>query len=102
MANHFSVSSTMHWIGVTMARLPNTKSFTVRIAPELYEASTGLAHKRCLSLNALIQECLATAVKVEEDREMYEAAEILGQDKDACDVEYAFAAQSEVVLDDRI
>jgi hypothetical protein len=84
-----------------MSRLSNTKSFTVRIAPELYEASAGLASRRRLSLNALIQECLANAIQVEEQREMVEAAEILGQDREACDVEYAFVAQSEVVLDDR-
>lgn len=36
-------------------------------------------------------------------REMYEAASILSQDAEVCRVEYAFAAQAEVVLaDDRI
>jgi hypothetical protein len=84
----------------TMPQTTNAKSFTVRLAPELYDASAELARKRCVSLNSLIQECLSTAIRVEEEHEMYDAAELLGQDPDECDVEYAFAAQSEVALRD--
>ena len=74
------------------------KSFTVRLAPETYVASTELAKKQCVSLNALIQECLSHAIRIEEEREMYEAAELLSMDPEECDAEFAFAAQSEVVL----
>ncbi len=79
----------------------NTQSLTVRLQPELYTAATHLARKRSLSLNALVQQSLAAWIKSEEDRELYEAFEELGKDKEACDVEYAFAAQSEVVLSDK-
>jgi len=82
----------------TLSQTATVKSFTVRMAPEIYEAFTELASKRCMSLNALIQDCLASAIKVEEDREMYNAAEILSLDIEECSVEYAFAAQSEVAL----
>jgi hypothetical protein len=76
------------------------KSLTVRLPQDLYESATELAKKRCLSLNALIQQSLAAVVKEEEDRELYEAFELLGQYPEECDVEYAFAAQAEVVLRD--
>ena len=77
------------------------KPFTVRLRLDLYDAAARLAKRRSSSLNALIQDTLAAAIRDEEDREMYEAAELLGQFPDECDVEYAFAAQSEVVLRER-
>jgi len=80
--------------------MPTTlaKILTVRLDPNLYEAATRLSKKRRLSLNALLQESLQRLLKEAEDRELYEAAELLGQSPDECDVEYAFAAQSEVAL----
>lgn len=78
----------------------NAKSLTVRLRPTLYEAATSLAKRRRLSLNALIQESLEEILRIEEEREMYEAATLLGEDPDECDVEYAFAAQAEVALRD--
>jgi hypothetical protein len=81
-----------------MVQTPNVKSFTVRLAPEIYIASTELVQKRCVSLNSLIQECLSHTIKIEEEREMYVAAELLSQDSDECDADYAFTAQSEVVF----
>lgn len=74
------------------------RSLTVRLEPGLYAAATELAKRRCVSLNALMQESLAAVVKEEEDRELYEAAELLGQHPAESDVEYAFAAQSQAVL----
>ncbi|HZP82722.1 MAG TPA: toxin-antitoxin system HicB family antitoxin [Chthonomonadaceae bacterium] len=81
-----------------MGATKEARSLTVRLRPELYAAATDLAKKRCISLNTLVQESLAAVIREEEDREMYEAAELLGQFPEECDVEYAFAAQSEVVL----
>jgi|GEM_PF-1389979 len=74
------------------------KTLTVRLDPKLYEAATRLSKKRRLSLNALLQESLQRLLKEAEDRELFEAAELLGQFPEECDVEYAFAAQSEVAL----
>ena len=74
------------------------KRLTVRLSPDLYEAAANLSKKRRLSLNALVQESLARAVKEAEDQEMYEAAELLGQFPSECGVEYAHAAQAEVAL----
>ena len=76
----------------------NSQSLTVRLRPDLYEAATRLSKKRRVSLNALLQESLAQAVKVAEDQELYEAAELLGQYPQECDVEYAHAAQAEGAL----
>ena len=74
------------------------KTLTVRLDPDLYEAAARLSKKRRLSLNALLQESLQRLLKEAEDRELYEAAELLGEFPDDCDVDYAFAAQSEVAL----
>ena len=47
--------------------------------------------------NALIRESLAVAAMEEEDRELYEAFDRLGEDPDT-DVSYAHEAQAEVAL----
>jgi len=79
----------------------DVKPLTVRLPAELYEVATAIAHKKCVSLNTLIQESLKAMVKEEEDREMYEAYTLLGQDQEECSVEYAIYAQAEVMLSDK-
>ncbi len=74
------------------------KPLTLRLRPDVYQAAANLARRRSQSLNSLIQESLALRIKVEEDRELFEAAELLGQFPDECNVEYAFAAQAEAAL----
>jgi hypothetical protein len=83
-----------------MPALSETKSFTVRLQPEIYEAAARVAKKRGSSLNALIQNGLEKIIRVEEERELYEAATLLGLDAAECDMEYALPAQAEVVLRD--
>jgi hypothetical protein len=75
-----------------------SRSFTARLRPDVYEAATALAKRQNVSLNALVQDSLAQAIRDAEDREMYEAAELLGHHPDDCNIEYAFAAQAEVAL----
>ena len=74
-------------------------AFTVRLPRKLYRASSAAARRRKMSLNRLVQESLATAIRAEEDRELYEAFERFAQDPESS-VEYAFEAQREVVLRD--
>jgi hypothetical protein len=80
--------------------MPTTtvKPLTVRLDPELYAAAADLSKKRRVSLNALIQETLTRAIKEAEDKELFEAAELLGQFPEESDVEYAHVAQAEVAL----
>ncbi len=75
-----------------------SRTLTLRLRPDLYEAAVRLAKKRHISLNALVQESLARAIKAAEEQELYEACEYLGQFLDEIDVEYAHAAQAEVAL----
>ena len=77
-----------------------TRSLTVRLQPELYAAAARVARKRGRSLNALVQQGLEEIIRVEEDRELYQAATLLGTDPEECNVDYAFPAQSEVILRD--
>jgi hypothetical protein len=77
-----------------------TKAFTVRLQPDLYNAAAQVARKRGRSLNALIQQGLEEMIRIEEDRDLYEAATILGAQAGESDVEYAFSAQAEVILRD--
>ncbi len=85
-----------------LTTLTETKSLTVRLQPKLYAAAAQLARKRGRSLNALIQQGLEEILQAEEEREMDEAATLLSGDALACDIEYAFPAQAEVVGRDAI
>ncbi len=77
-----------------------TKSLTVRLKPDLYREATRVAERQGRSLNTLVQQGLEAILRIEEEREMERAAEILSLDADETDVLYAFAAQAEVVLRD--
>ncbi len=76
------------------------RSLTLRIPPNVYEASRRIAHKREVSLNALIQASLEALIQAEEERASYDAYTLLGQDAAECNVEYAIHAQAEVMLRD--
>lgn len=76
------------------------QSFTVRIPKALYTASAKVAQQRHVSLNTLIQESLSAQVREQKEQMLYDAFTIVGEDEEASDVSFAFAAQAEVVLRD--
>ena len=78
----------------------DTQSFTVRLPVELYEASTAIAQERRLSMNALIQERLASLVREEEDKRLYDAFSLIAEDEEEMSVAFAEAAQAEVLSRD--
>jgi hypothetical protein len=78
-----------------MAR--NTKTMTVRLPERIYADSSRLAHRRQVSLNHLIQESLEHELKREDDQHLYDAFTQLGEDAEEYNVEYAIAAQREVI-----
>ncbi|MBT9583241.1 hypothetical protein IV102_07820 [bacterium] len=53
-----------------------------------------------MSLNALMQESLAQAIRVAEEQARYEGYTLLGKDLESCDLDFAAAAQAEVMLGD--
>jgi predicted transcriptional regulator len=73
------------------------RALTVRIQPELYEAATVLARRRRQSLNGLVQDSLAAAIRAADDEELYVAFERFGVAADAS-IGYAHSAQAEVAL----
>ena len=77
------------------------RSLSVRLPSALHEASKELAEREGVSLNALIQDCLAARLRAEEERRFFDSFTELGQDLEECDVEHALAAQQEVVLRDK-
>ncbi|WP_309712470.1 hypothetical protein [Armatimonas sp.] len=77
-----------------------TQSFTVRLPVELYEASTAIALERRVSMNALVQERLAVLVREEEQKSLYDAFSLVGEDEEESSVAFAHEAQAEVVCRD--
>ena len=73
-------------------------SITVRIPDSLYKESKRLAVKRHASLNSLVSRGLTILINEDLDQEMFDAATLLGSDAES-DVDFAFQAQSEVVLE---
>jgi hypothetical protein len=74
-----------------------TKTLTVRLPLALHHASSEIAKRRQISLNALVQEGLSAIMKSEEYARLYEAFGQLGKDAEESDVEFATHAQWEVV-----
>ena len=78
--------------------MPSTaKTLTIRLPLDLYQAISAVAKQRHISFNALVQESLSTILQAEEDARLYEAFGHLGADAEEADVEFAAAAQWEVV-----
>ena len=75
-----------------------TKFLTLRLPPDLYQSSRLVAEQRHISLNALIQESLQALVRAEQQRRLFDDYTRLGEDAEGCDVDYALAAQREVIL----
>ncbi|MCS6860730.1 MAG: hypothetical protein NZT92_10480 [Abditibacteriales bacterium] len=77
--------------------MPTTKTLTVRLPLDLYQASSEVAKRRRISLNALVQEGLHAVMRAEDYARLYEAFGQLGEDAEQSDVEFAIPAQWEVV-----
>lgn len=78
---------------------PKTKAMTLRLPDDLYRATVAVARRRRVSVNELVRECLTETTTAEEERRLFEAFGELGDDVEA-DVEYALAAQAEVLPDE--
>ncbi len=77
-----------------------TKTFTLRLSPELYQATLDIAQKHRLSLNSFLVENLESVVRIAEERVRFDEYAELGKDAEMCDSEYAIHAQAEVMLHD--
>ncbi len=70
---------------------------TVRLSEDRHAALRAQAIQNHVSMNDLFNQWVDAYLRSEEDRELYEGFERLGNDPEDSDVEYAFAAQAEVV-----
>ena len=71
---------------------------SIRMPDEVYRHSKAIAERRRISMNQLVQEALQRVISDEQEREMFEAATLLGEDPETSNVEFAFAAQAEAVM----
>ncbi len=76
------------------------KAMTIRLPQALYRAGREMAKRRRVSLNRLVQESLQATIKTEEEQRLYDAFTLVGQDAEESSVEYAVAAQLEVLEKD--
>ena len=81
-----------------MASVMDREQVTARVSGALLRSSREIARKRGVSLNALVQEGLTMIVNKEREKALYDSFTLLGQDTQGSSVEFAFDAQSEVVL----
>ena len=77
-----------------------TKAMTLRLPPDLYQTGQQIAQQRHMSLNALIQESLQALIRVEQQRRLFDDFTLLGEDMEGSNMDYAFAAQREVIMSD--
>ncbi|MFI5384557.1 MAG: Arc family DNA-binding protein [Fimbriimonadales bacterium] len=74
------------------------KQMPLRLPQELYEQLCRAAEELKTSMNNLIVESVKTTLKEREYKALYDSYTLLGRDAQEASVEYAFEAQSEVVL----
>jgi hypothetical protein len=73
------------------------KAMTIRLPQALYKAGREMAKRRRMSLNRLVQESLQATIRTEEEQRLYDAFTLVGQDTAESSVEFAIAAQLEVL-----
>lgn len=76
--------------------MKNTVSFTVRIPISLHKRVKETLKRKNKSLNAVVKELMQEWLKKEQEKELFEAFSIVGEEN----VDYAIEAQREVVLTD--
>jgi hypothetical protein len=73
-------------------------TLSLRVPEDIYRQAAEVARRRNISFNLFVQEQLQRVIEEELDRELYEAAELLGSHPEECDVSYADEAQAELAL----
>ena len=77
--------------------MKNSVALTLRLEEELYARIKEIAQSRKTSFTSFVQGVLAETLKNEEKKALYDAFSLVGQEIGEADVEYAVAAQKEVV-----
>ena len=72
---------------------------SLRLPDEVYKEAAIILRRRGVSFNAFVEETIRKEILAEQEREMYEAATLLGADAET-NVDFAFDAQAEVALKD--
>jgi predicted transcriptional regulator len=70
---------------------------TLRLQEELYTRVKEIARARRTSFTAFVQGVLAEELKREEQKALYDAFTVAGEDQEEADMEFAASAQREVV-----
>ena len=76
--------------------MKNAVSFTVRIPISLHKRVKETLKRKNKSLNAVVKELMQEWLKKEQEKELFEAFSIVGEEN----VDYAIEAQREVILTD--
>ena len=76
--------------------MKNAVGFTVRVPISLHKSIKKILKRENKSLNAVVRELMQEWLKKEQQKELFEAFSIVGEEN----VEYAIEAQKEVVLTD--
>lgn len=74
-----------------------TTALTVRLPTSLYEKGKALAEQRNISLNELLLDALGAAISREEQAALFAAFSEVGADAGLSDVDFAMAAQREIL-----
>jgi hypothetical protein len=76
------------------------RALTIRLPFDLYEESREIAQEHKVSINMLILDCLRRSVQERAEKKLYEAFSIIAEDPEEANVEFAMAAQQEVINND--
>ena len=80
-----------------MSAITDQKAITIRLPADVYAEAQDAARRQETSLNRFVLEAVSQRLKHEEFQKLYDAFTLVGQEEDN-NVEYAFEAQAEIVL----
>ncbi len=73
-------------------------ALTLRLPSDLYKEAKKIAKEKGKSFSGFLRELLEERLKEEKNRILFNAFSLVAEDKEEIDVEYAFEAQREVVV----
>lgn len=78
--------------------MKSVRALSVRLPDEVYEQAKLAASESKHTLNEFIAESVRSALRVREERALYDAFTLLGQSGEEAGVDFALGAQKEIVL----
>ncbi|MCJ7547011.1 MAG: type II toxin-antitoxin system HicB family antitoxin [Deltaproteobacteria bacterium] len=74
-------------------------TLTLRLSPELYREAKRVAQEKGVSFSAFLRRLLTDKLRTENEKRLFNSFSLVAEHTEEADVDYAFQAQREVILE---